>query len=80
MYDDDVCACFSEVLDILFRVGNHQMCFEGERSAAAYGFDDHGPHGYVGDEVAVHHIDLDALCACGIGFAYLFAQTGEVGG
>jgi hypothetical protein len=80
VYDDDVCASFDEVLDILFRVGDHQMCFEGEFSATADSLDDERPHGDVGDEVAVHDVDLDALGASGVRFTYLFAQACEVGG
>jgi len=77
--DDDVCSCSGKVLDVLFRVGDHQVRFEGEAGTTADGFDDYGAHSDVGDEVPVHDVDLDALGTCRLGLAYLFAKACEIG-
>src|SRR5712692_4127785 len=69
-----------EILDVSFGVGNHQVGFEREPGAAAHRLDDHWPHCNIGDEMAVHDIDLDALAAPCLGLVYLFAEAGEVGG
>jgi hypothetical protein len=71
--DDDIRSCFGKVLDILLRVGDHQVRFQGEVSATAHRFDDQGAHSDVGDEVAIHDVDLDTLGTCRLDLAYLFA-------
>ena len=77
--DDNVGASLGEIFDKSFRIGDHQVGFEGEPGAAAYRLDDHWPHGDVGHEMPVHDIDLDALRACCIRLAHLFTQAGEIG-
>src|SRR5260370_14551399 len=78
--DNHVGSGLREILDVSFGVGNHQVGFERQPGAAARRLDDHWSHRNIGDEMAVHNIDLDALAAPCLGLAYLFAETGEVGG
>src|SRR5260370_22818682 len=78
--DNHVGSGLREILDVSFGVGNHQMGFEREPGAAVHFLDDHWSHCNIGDEMAVHNIDLDALAAPCLGLAFLFAETGEVGG
>ena len=80
VYDDDIGSGLSKVFDVLFRVGNHQVCFKWEPGAAADCFNDQRSHGDVGDKVTVHDINLDTMRSRRLCFAYLLAEPGEVGG
>jgi hypothetical protein len=44
----------------------------------AHRLDDIGTVGNVGDEMPVHHVEMDPVGARGIDRTYLFAQPGEI--
>jgi hypothetical protein len=41
-------------------------------------FDYKGPHGQVGDEMAIHHIDVDPVYTGLFGFADLVSKSGKI--
>src|SRR5215471_4713007 len=79
MHDDTIGPGLREILDVLFRVGNHQVGFKGERSTAPSCFDDQRSHGDVGHKMAIHDVDLYTLCASFFRFSYLLTQASKVG-
>jgi hypothetical protein len=55
------------------------MAVEDFLRGAADGFDDGRAEGDVGDEVAVHDVEVDPVGAGGIDCGHLFAEAGKVG-
>ena len=59
---------------------DHQMDVERLLRVRPDRFHDIGPDRDVGDEVAVHHVDMDPVGAGRVDGAHLLAKSGEVGG
>src|SRR6185437_1311878 len=78
--DDEVGACGADGLDPLLGAADHEVGFEGQRADVGAGSgDEHGAHGDVGDEVAVHDVHLEAIGAGGDGGPEITLQAAEVG-
>ena len=52
----------------------------GLRDVTADLSDDGGAEGYVGDEVAIHYVDVQPVSATGYGAGAFVAEVCEVGG
>ena len=76
----DVCAGSNEVFEQRVWMGHHEVHVDGQLGGASYGFDDERADGDVGDEVAVHHVDVDPSGAGELGGSYLIVEVSEVGG
>ena len=79
MDGDDVGARLGEIGDVGIDRRDHQMHVEGKRAVGPQRPHDDRADGQVGDEMPVHHIDMDVV---GAGFrhgAHVLAQPGEVG-
>ena len=63
VHGEMVGACFGKVLKQAFGFLDHQVHVERKFCGAAASLDDEGSHRQVGDEVAVHHIDVDPVRA-----------------
>ena len=77
---DHVGAGGGEVGDELVGVLDHEVAVEWELRDGADGLDDGWAEGDVGDEVAVHDVDVDDGAACGCGEGDLIGEVSEVGG
>ena len=80
MHGDVVAAGLRERLEIGIAGRDHQMRVEDLLGVRAHRLDDVGAVGDVGNEVPVHHIDLNALSSCDLCFSHLVTQTSKVGG
>ena len=80
MHRDVIAAGLGEGLEIRIARRNHQMCVEDLPGVRTHRLDDIGAIGNVGDEMAVHDVEVDQIGAGGIDGADLFAQFGEIGG
>lgn len=78
MDGEEVGAGSGEVGDEPVGVLDHEVTIEGEVCEGANGFDDRGTEGDVGDEVAVHHVDVDDGAAAARGCGDFFAEAAEV--
>ncbi len=58
---------------------NHQVAVEGLVGGAAQRADDVGPEGDIGDEVAVHHVEMDPVGTGCRDIPHLVSQAGEIG-
>ena len=58
---------------------HHQVRLEGQRRVVAGGGDDVRPEREVGDELAVHHVPLDAVAAGRLERGDLLAEARQVG-
>jgi hypothetical protein len=77
----DVGARFRERLDLPLRAVDHQVYVENRAAAVdelAQRFDDERPDRDRGDEVTVHHVDVDHLRARVEDHRHVPAQVGEV--
>ncbi len=79
MYDNHIGPRLRKILDISFRVGNHEVCLKREFRAAPHGLNHQWPHSNIWHKVAIHDIDLDTLRACLLCLTHLFAEAGEIG-
>ena len=75
-----VCTGFGEVGDEVVGVFDHHVAVEGEFGDGAEGLDHGRAEGDVGDEVAVHDVDVDDGAATALGGCDFVGQVGEVGG
>ena len=73
-------AGFGEGGDEVVGVLDHQVAVEGEFGDGAEGLDHGRAEGDVGDEVAVHDVDVDDGAAAALGRCDFVGQVGEVGG
>ena len=80
MNRNEVRACFREGFDVGEWVGDHQVAVEDEGGAFADACDDDGADGDVGNEVAVHDVDVEPFCAGCFDRADFLAETGEICG
>ena len=79
MNRDVIAAGLGERLQIRIAWRNHQMRVEYLFRMRAHRLDDVGAVGNVGDEMPVHHIEVDPVGAGRIDGAYFLAQSGEIG-
>ena len=66
--------------DELVGVLDHQVAIERQAGGLAQALDHRGADGDVGDEMAVHDVDVDDGAAAALGRGNLVGQVGEVGG
>ena len=59
---------------------DHQVNFQRKVRDRAQPLDDHRPHAEIGDEVSVHHVDVDAVGPGRGDLADELTEPGEVGG
>ncbi len=78
MHRDVIAAGLGEGLEIRIARRDHQMRVEDFFGVRADRLDDVGAIGNVGDEMAVHHIEMDPVGAGRIDGANLFAEPGEI--
>ena len=78
MHRDVIAAGLGEGLEIGIARRDHQMRVEDLLGVRAHRLDDVGAEGNVGDEMPVHHVEMDPVGAGGIDGADLFAQSGEI--
>ena len=76
---DVVASRLGKGFEIRIARRNHQMGVENLFGVRAHRLDDVGTIGNVGDEMAVHHVEMDPVGAGGIDGAHLFAEFGKVG-
>jgi hypothetical protein len=83
-----IAPSLDKLLDPLLGLGNHHVAVKRASSVpgrwpvdvrADLG-DDGSAKCDVGDEVAVHDVDVEPVCALGYGAGAFFAQVGKVGG
>ena len=77
---DHVGAGFGEGGDVLVGILDHEVAIEREAGDGADGLDDGRAEGDVGDEVAVHDVDVDDGAAAGGGAGDLVGEMREVCG
>ena len=80
MEGNDVRACVGKILHILIDRRNHQMDVEGLGTVRAQRLHHSRPDRDIGDEMAVHHIDMDPVASSLVNRANLLTQAGEIGG
>ena len=73
-----VCAGFGEVSDEIVGVFHHHVAVERELRNGAERLDHGRAEGDVGDEVAVHHVDVDDGRTAGFRGIDGVSQMGEV--
>ena len=78
MHDAAVGARIGEAFEQDGRVVDHQMAVEEELGALAERPHDHRTDGEVGDEVAVHHVDVEQVGRVGDAI-HLGRELSEVG-
>ncbi len=78
MNGNPVCACLDEDGDELVGILDHQVAVERQVGDFAQGLHNRWSNGQVGDEMAVHDIDMDHRAATLGGTADLICQMGEV--
>ncbi len=64
--------------EVLFRVRNHQMNVDRQFRIAANCFDDRQPVGQIGDEMAVHYVQMQGSGPSRLDTADLVGQMAEV--
>ena len=78
---DDVGAGLGERLEVGIARRDHQVDVEGLLACAVCSaFTTSGPMRDVGDEMAVHHVDMDPVGTGAVDGAQFLAQLGKVGG
>ena len=79
VHADDVGARVRELLDVALGLDDHEVDVERQLGRRAHGPHDERADGDVGDEAAVHDVDVDVVGAGGLGGAHLLGQPAEVG-
>jgi len=79
MHGDVIAAGFCKCLEIRVGRRDHQVGVEDFLAVRAHRLDDVGAVGNVGNEMPVHHVEVDPVSPCGIDGADLLAQSGEIG-
>jgi len=77
---DPVGSCFGQGGDEFVWVLDHQVAVERQGGGLAEALDDRGAEGNVGDEMAIHDVDMDDGAATELSRGNLVGQVGEVGG
>ena len=80
MHRDDIGAGLGKLGDERVHRRNHQMNVEGQRRAVPQGRDNVRTDRNVGDEMAVHDIDVDVIGACLVDGLHFVAEAGEIRG
>ena len=80
VHGDDVRACLDEVVEVLIRVGDHQMYVEDLVGRLAQALDDRRADGDVRYEMTVHYVNVNVLRACIGRDLDVACQIGEVSG
>ena len=80
LHQEMIGAGVGEGRKIALRLDDHQVDVERLCRRAADRLQHDRPDGDVGDEAAVHHVDVDPVGAGGVDGAHLLAQSGEIGG
>ena len=80
MHGDNVGAGLGERFEIRIARRDHQMNVERLSGVAAQRLHHVRSDRDVGDEMAVHDVDVDPVGAGGVDRAHFFAEFGEVGG
>ena len=75
MYCDQICSGIYELIDITYRLINHQMHVKNTIRTFADGFDHRKSERNTRHKTSVHYIDMHILCTCLIQHFYLFAQN-----
>src|SRR6185295_11970828 len=76
---DRVAAGVEVLLDVAGRVGDHQVRVERQSGPAPEGLDGLRPEREIRHEVAVHHIEMDAIGALPLGAGHGVGEVPEVG-
>jgi hypothetical protein len=77
---DDIGPGGGEGLQIGVDRRDHQVNVERLGGVRAQGLHHHRADRDVGDEVAVHHVDMDPVGPGGVNRAHFLAQAGKIGG
>ena len=77
--DERIGAGLGKGVDEQIGIVNHQVDFQRQTGHGPQRFDDRHSHGQVGNEVAVHHVDVDAIGSGRFGLGHLRAQSGKIG-
>jgi len=77
---DPVGAGLGEGGDEFVGVLDHEVAIEGQLGVLAEGGDDGGSDGDVGDEMAIHDVDVDNGATAALGSGDFVGEAGEVGG
>src|SRR3546814_2095743 len=80
MDGDDVGAGFSEGFEEMIDRRDHQMDIEGLLRVRTERLHHAGSYRDVGDEMAVHHVDMDPVGAGLVNGTDFLAQAREIGG
>ena len=78
MAGDEVRARVAELIDIALGLYDHQVYVDGQRRALADGLKHGDADADIGDEAAVHYVEMDIIGG-GNGFNAV-AELGKVGG
>ena len=79
MHGDRIRARFGEGVEKRVDGRNHQMDVERLAGVRAERLHHCRPDGQVGHKMAVHHVDMDPVCAGAVDRAHFLAEPGEVG-
>ncbi len=66
MDSNHICACIGERLNVFFGLDDHQVHIDHAFGGSADGFHDERPDRDIGDESAVHDIDVDPIGPSGV--------------
>ncbi|CAB4656439.1 unannotated protein [freshwater metagenome] len=80
VHDETLAACFDVALGHHVRCVDHEVRFKWLLGVWTHSGDHVWPEGEVGDELAVHHVELDDVDASLIQCMDLFTKLGEISG
>ena len=78
MHGQMICASLCKRFEMLFRFFDHQMHIERKFGDSLAGFDDERSHADVGDEVTIHHINMQPVRAGGFARRDLFTEARKI--
>ena len=64
MYGNDIRTCLDEIIQILIRIGNHQMYIQRCIRCLAQCLDNRCTDGQIRYEMAIHAVNMDIFCTC----------------
>ena len=79
MHINSACAGIGKCFQMAFGFFDHQMHIQRKFGHTSAGFHNKWPHGDIGNEMTIHHIDVQPACASGFTGSYLFAETRKIG-
>lgn len=77
---DAIGAGLAKLVHVALRLDDHQMNVERELRRGAHGAHDKRANGDVGDEPAIHHIDVDPIGAGSVDRSHLLGELSKVCG